>query len=289
MFFNWGKKKKEKALANCKSAIILTNLHENEVAYLSQHPDDRSIVCQIVTPLAVIDDNKQVSSAKISFWRDGEIFKNLKPGTIYKAYYKNFEAPDSRVGYPNSYYLESLEEYTENDDYVKALVKEAVLQEKELAKAKALRAKDEKERFDEATKKVMALQKERTFDYKGTKFVVDVCDGIGSEVNEDDEYEGEKEIIATFVKQKDAIIEEAIRGAFEEQFDNAKEWIQNPNLTKEEFVANLLANPFEVFIPETDVYNVLFNPANGMIPDSICSYFGCVIRKGSFATTDFGV
>ena len=41
MFFGWWKKKKEPL--NCKSVLILTNLREDEVAYLSQHPDDRNI------------------------------------------------------------------------------------------------------------------------------------------------------------------------------------------------------------------------------------------------------
>ena len=34
---------------------------------------------------------KQINSAKMSFWRDGEMFKNLKPGTVYKVYYRNLD------------------------------------------------------------------------------------------------------------------------------------------------------------------------------------------------------
>lgn len=150
------------------------------------------------------------------------------------------------------------------------------------------RKKDEQERNKQLAEKIAARRKERTFEYKGQKFEVDICDGLGYDVN-DDCYEGEKELIASFAKQKDAIIAEAVRGAFDEQFENAKEWMQNPNLTEAEFKANLLANPFQVFISAIDVYEVWFNPANGMIPDPDCSYFGCRIEKGVFVATDFGM
>ena len=194
----------------------------------------------------------------MSFWRDGEMFKNLKPGTVYKVYYRNFEAPDSRVNYPNSYYLERMEEYKENDSYVKALVKEAVRQEEEAKKAREERLEDNRIRREQLTKELERIRKERTFDYKGTTFDVDVADGVGLDVNEDDEYEGEKTLVKAFADNKDEIIGKAIKKAVEELLDNAKDWTDNQNLTEQEFIDNLLAQPFTVHIEAEDSYEIWF-------------------------------
>ena len=55
-------------------------------------------------------------------------------------------------------------------------------------------------------------------------------------------------------------------GAIKELFETAKEWTDNPNLSKEEFVDNLLAEEFNVHINFGGSFEIRFW-TNGMFTD----------------------
>lgn len=263
---------KKKKLENCKFIYVMTNYEENQVSYVCENPNNGTN-SQVLSPLAIMDENNTIKMNTLTFWSDSKLFKNLKPNTVYKVFYKDFEPLDVRSKYPSSLCLVEIKECKKNDSEAKQFVDRFQEYSKQLKTKEEKYQEEEQKRREELGRKIRESLQRRTLKYGNTSFELILDDFDYDEVTDpsfseeikqkladENVSEAEKEaiVVKEFSKKKDQIIKIALDGAVKELLENAKDWTNNPNLTKEEFISNLLTEDFTVHLYENGWCEIWF-------------------------------
>lgn len=263
---------KKKKPNDLKEILIVTKLEQKQALYYCNNPNNLDETSQVLSPLGILDEGKEVVKENVLFWSDLKTLKDIKTETVYKVFYKPFDKTDIRSKYPNSYCLKSVKECKKLDDYAKKLFSEFVSSEKQLVVEEKEKIKQEIMKEDAENKKYRELEAKReracTFKYKNTEFMLDP-DGEFLRFDDIDDFKNDseaKQYLKKFAKQKDKILEAALNKAASSELEYAKQWTNNPNLTKQEFTDNLLAESFNILIVADDSYEIWFW-TNGMFTD----------------------
>lgn len=223
---------------NCKM-FIMTSFEISHVSYICDNPNDNKKKSQVVHSYLVREKSGEITIKENAFWSDEKIFKNIKPETVYEVSFKMFESSDLRSKYPSSFRLKKIKECKNNtikqnffDIFTKQKRKEEELCEK----------------IEEEFKKEIERKQQRILPYKNTSFEI-IMDSYSEEYDYTvyDEY-SEEEIINKIKKSQDIIINTALDAAVKELFEDAKDWTENPNLTKQEFIDDLLIEKFLIIV-----------------------------------------
>lgn len=260
MFFHKNKQN------NIKIALALTTFSDCEGISFCANPNNAHEKSQVLSILGVLDESNNIQK-NYSFWIDNKTVRNVKPCTLYKIFYKNFEPNDIRQQYPSSFSLVKIKELKKVDNDTRILFDKFMKQERKLIDNARMQTIERIMRSDEAAEEARQKQLERTFKYQNTEFEVEIYEGSDFEFDDEaDEFVDEMKIIKEFAKQKDKIIQIALEGAVKYELETAKDWNNNPNLTKEAFIDNLLAHPFHVYINSKNSFQIEFK-TNGMFTD----------------------
>lgn len=260
MFFKKNKQNK------VQEVLILTNFEDCEGTFFCENPNDHQTKSHVLSPLCMMDENNKIQK-NASFWLDNKTLKNVKPCTIYKVLYKKFEDGDVRLMYPNCFCLIKMKEVKKTNSTIANLFDNFMKQERSLIDNERRKTAERIMMQDKARSESPQKQIKKTFKYKNTPFEVEISDVSDFEYDEDkDEFVDEAKIIQKFAKQQDKIIEIALVSAAKNELETARDWTENPNLTKEEFIENLLVEPFHIFIDGENSFTIDFE-TNGMFTD----------------------
>lgn len=248
----------------CKM-LIMTPFEINQASFFYDNPNDKNKKSQVVTSLLVKTEDEDIKFKEVAFWSDEKIFNDIKPETVYEVDFKIFDKSDVRYQYPSSFMLEKIEKCenkTIQQQFLKEFIKEKKKEEERCEKALA-----EAALFDELIKKVSERRQNRSFSYKNTVFEIIIdCD--------DEDSCDEEKIINKIKKSKDKIINTALDAAFKELFEDAKDWTENPNLTKQEFIDNLLMEKISIIVRDNlDNLEVVFTSEEMFNDNNVVCYF----------------
>ncbi len=276
MFFN---KKK------IKEIWVITPFDDKQTSFISQNPNNNGQSSQIISTLGVLIDG-EIQKNDMSFWLDNKMVNNIKPTTIYKVSYKPFDNSDIRSKYPNSFILIKLKE-CKLDNSTKSLFDSFVIKEKQ-----------QLEEWQQMSEKAIALEREKELkakarlipppipglltscQYNNTPFHIEI-DWDCFEAEDEDDAIVERKAIQKFLKSKNELIELALNTAVKNELELAKEWTETDNLTKEQFIKNLLTEPFSVMITGKNTYEIVFETNNMFFDNSLI----CTIEKGKCINT----